>query len=176
MKHFPVSLKRVSEKLTDDAQYRKSRNMQLLRLDNCEIEVQKYIQNFRRDTSRKDTRHILDKQGVKLWNGFNWLRMGLMEGFGISDIKTLCVTMELTLLGTCQQQSSVQSKGRRTPHRNEPNRTETDQQKYLPILFSELFRNRKLNSDPRDIVRTNSSRHIQYPKKNLRPEGHCLNI
>jgi hypothetical protein len=33
-------------------------------------------------------------------------------------------------------------------HYIEQNRYETNQQKYLPILFSELFRNRKLNSDP----------------------------
>jgi hypothetical protein len=60
-------------------------------------------------------------------------------------------------------------------HYIEMNRTETKQQKYLPILFSELFRNRKLNSDPRGIVRANSLRRIQCPEKNLRPEWHCLN-
>jgi hypothetical protein len=61
-------------------------------------------------------------------------------------------------------------------HYFETNRTETNQQKYLPILFPELFRNRKLDADPRGIVRANSLRRIQCPKKNLRPEGHCLNI
>jgi hypothetical protein len=48
------------------------------------------------------------------------------------------------------------------------NRTETTQKKYLPILFSELFRNRKLDSDPRGIVRANFFSTHSVPQKGFK--------
>lgn len=61
-------------------------------------------------------------------------------------------------------------------HYTEQKGSEMNEPKCLPFLFSELFRNRELYSDPRRIVRRSSLIRIQCLNKNLMPEVYYLNI